>query len=92
MKRIILLGVSYLLLLTSVGIFVYLKNQNNLLDNNIIELKENIKKVNERIKDSKEEKEEKDNEYEKLKEELKEKIEELGIWEETKEKLHTELS
>lgn len=92
MKKNIILIISCFLLVASIAIFGYLKNENQKLNSEIDDLKGNINKVEEKITEDKEEKENKTSEYEKLQEEVKEKVEELNIWKELEEKLNTALS
>ena len=92
MKRSIILIISIILLLLSCGVFAYLYYQNEILNKDVINSQENIKKVQEKISNNEKEITEKESEYEKLKETVKENLEELSIWEETKEKLEKSLS
>ena len=62
------------------------------MNQEIINQKESIKKVEEKINQNSNEKDEKENEYEKLKEEHKQEFEELGIWEEMEKELKDSLS
>ena len=88
----ILLILSILLLILSIGICGYLYYKNTTLEKEVQDNKNNINRVQEKIEKDKKEIDEKENEYEKLKEEVKENLEELNIWEETKEKLNQSLS
>ena len=92
MKKNIILIITIILLIASIGLFGYLFFENKKLEQNVLESKENIKKVEEKINSDKKEIDKKEDEYEKLKEEVKENFEELSIWEETKEKLEKALS
>lgn len=92
MKKTIFLIISSLILIVLIAIFGYFLFQNQKLKDEAVKMKDNIKKTEEKISNSKEEKKEKEDEYEKLKVELKEQFEELSIWEETKEKLNKALS
>lgn len=92
MKKNILLILSCILLIASLGLFFYLKKENNTLITELKDLQDNITKITEKIDNSKEEKKEKENEYEKLKEEVMEKVEELDVWKELEQKLNTALS
>lgn len=92
MKKNIILIISSFILVCMIAIFGYLFFQNQKLEKEVIQSKENITKVEEKINSEKETKKEKEDEYENLKKELKEQFEELSIWEETKEKLKKALS
>jgi predicted negative regulator of RcsB-dependent stress response len=92
MKKKIFLIISILLLIAAIGTFGYLYYENNKIEKEINESKENIKKVEETIKDDEKELTEKEDEYEKLKEKVKDSLEELNIWVELKEELNKSLS
>ena len=92
MKKKIFLIISILLLLLSIGAFGYLYYENSKLEKEINESKDNIKKVEETIKDDEKALTEKEDEYEKLKEKVKDSLEELNIWEELKAELNKSLS
>ena len=92
MKKNIILILSIILLLASIGVFGYLYYQNNIIEKEINESKDNIKKVEDTIKADQETLSEKEDEYEKLKEKVKDSLEELNIWEELKEELNKSLS
>lgn len=91
MKKVILI-ISCIILLLSIGTFGYLYYQNSQIDNELNSLHENINKVKEKINQTDTEIEEKQTEYEKLEKEMKDKLEELNIWKETTEKLEKALS
>ena len=88
----ILLIISIILFMASVGICGYLYYKNTTLEKEVQDGKANITKVQEKIDNDKKEIDEKENEYEKLKEDVKENLEELNIWEETKKELNQSLS
>ena len=92
MKRNVLLVISILLLILSAGTFGYLYYQNHEINKEIETSNEQLKKVEQSIKDDKEEITKKEDEYEKLKEKVKENLEELSIWENIKEELNKALS
>ena len=92
MKKNIILILSIILLLASIGVFGYLYYENKKLEDDIIESKENIKKVEENIKNDEQELTEKEDEYEKLKEKVKDSLEALSIWEGIKEDVNKSLS
>ena len=92
MKKTIILIISILLLILSVGAFGYLYYQNTKIEKEITTNKENIKKVEETIKNNEKELTEKEDEYEKLKEKVKDSVEELNIWEDLKDQLNKSLS
>ena len=92
MKKNIVFIISIIILVLSIGLFGYLFYQSTILNKDVNDFKNNIKKVQEKINDDKETIQEKESEYEKLKETVKESLEELKIWEETKEKLEKALS
>ena len=92
MKKNILLIISIIILLVSIGILGYLYYQNSILNKDINSFENNIHNVEEKVNNDKKEIDAKENEYEKLKETVKEQLEELSIWEETKEKLNQSLS
>ena len=92
MKKNIILGISIVLLILSIGIFVYLKYLNNNLKKEITNLQEKNTIANDVIEKNQDQKKDKENEYEKLKEELKEKVEEYDVWIKLEEKLNTALS
>ena len=91
MKKVVL-GISVLLLVASIGLFVYLYNKNNEINKEITEFKNNVESVEKAIDDDKKEIDEKEDEYEKLKEKVKVNMEELEIWESIKEKLQSALA
>ena len=92
MKSNIILIVSIIVVAASVGFFIYQKNENKKLDNELVEIKADIEKVKTQIEDEKNAKIEKESDYEKLKEEIKDKLEELDVWEKLEQKLNTALS
>ncbi len=92
MKKNIILVISIILLLASIGLFGYLYLENKKLEDEIATNKENIKKVEESIKTDQEQITEKEDEYEKLKEKVKDSLEEMKIWEDLKEELNKSLS
>ena len=92
MKKNVFLIISIILLILSIGTFVYLYHENKKIENDINESKENIKKVNDTIKKDQETITEKEDEYEKLKEKVKDNLEELEIWQGLKEELNKALS
>lgn len=92
MKKNVFLIISIVLLLLAIGTFGYLYYQNMTLENEVKEANENIKKVEQNIKNEQKELDTKEDEYEKLKEKVKDSLEELSIWEETKENLNKSLS
>lgn len=92
MKKTIILVVSVLLLLASIGTFAYLYYKNNEIKKEVLESKDKIKKLEDTINNEKTEINQKEDEYEKLKEKVKENLEELNIWEEMKENLNKSLS
>ena len=92
MKKTIILVVSVLLLLASIGTFAYLYYKNNEIKKEVLESKDKIKKLEDTINNEKTEINQKEYEYEKLKEKVKENLEELNIWEEMKENLNKSLS
>ena len=92
MKKNILLIISIILFLASVGLFGYLYYENKKTENDVKTSQENIKKVAEKIDEDKKEITEKEDEYEKLKEKVKDSLEELNIWEELKAELNKSLS
>lgn len=92
MKKNILLIISILLLLSSIGVFGYLYLENKKLEDEIATNKENIKKVEENIKTDQQQLTEKEDEYEKLKEKVKDSLEEMKIWEDLKDELNKSLS
>ena len=91
MKKIIMV-LSLVVLLASIGVFGYMLKQNNQVEEELAELKGNITKVKDKITNLQTEKQEKETEYEKLEKEMKEKLEELNVWKETKAKLEKSLS
>ena len=92
MKKTIILVVSVLLLLASIGTFAYLYCKNNEIEKEVLESKDKVKKLEDTINNEKTEINQKEDEYEKLKEKVKENLEELNIWEEMKENLNKSLS
>ena len=91
MKKNIILIISILVLLLSLGTFGYLYFENKKIEDEIASSKENIKKVEESIKNDQKALSEKESEYEKLKEKVKDNLEELNIWQELKEELNKSL-
>ena len=79
-------------LLLSIGVYYYVYNKNQKLENEINSSKENVTKVEEAIKNDQKAITEKEDEYEKLKEKVKDNLEELNIWEALKEELNKSLS
>ena len=92
MKKNVVLVISILLMLCSIGTFIYLQYQNNEIQKDITTNNENIQKLEDTISNEKEEIDKKEDEYEKLKEKVKDTLEELSIWENIKEKLNNALS
>ena len=92
MKKNVVLVISFLLMLCSIGTFAYLKYQNNEIQKDITTNNENIQKLEDTISNEKDEIDKKEDEYEKLKEKVKDNLEELSIWENVKEKLNNALS
>ena len=88
MKKTIILIISILLLLAGIGTFGYLYYKNNEIKEETNKYNENIKKLENAIKDEKTEITEKEDEYEKLKEKVKDSFEELEIWENMEKELN----
>lgn len=88
MKKTIVLIISILLLLAGIGTFGYLYYKNNEIKEETNKYNENIKKLENAIKDEKTEITEKEDEYEKLKEKVKDSFEELEIWENMEKELN----
>lgn len=92
MKKTVILIISLLLLIGSIGTYLYMNHQNNEIIKEIEVSKKNVKKLEDTINSEKKVIDEKEDEYEKLKDKVKESIEELGIWESIKEELNKALS
>lgn len=92
MRKTIVLVISFLLLLASVGTFAYLYYQNNEIQKEINSSSESVQKLENTINNEKQQIDEKEDEYEKLKEKVQENLEELSIWEDIKERLNNSLS
>ena len=88
MKKTIVLIISILLLWAGIGTFGYLYYKNNEIKEETNKYNENIKKLENAIKDEKTEITEKEDEYEKLKEKVKDSFEELEIWENMEKELN----
>ena len=88
MKKTIVLVISIVLLLASIGVFGYLYYKNNEIKKETVKYGENIKKLEKSINDDKEELTEKEDEYEKLKEKVKDSLEELEVWENMEKELN----
>ena len=88
MKKTIILIISILLLLAGIGTFGYLYYKNNEIKEETNKYSENIKKLENAIKEEKTEITEKEDEYEKLKEKVKDSFEELEIWENMEKELN----
>lgn len=88
MKKTIVLIISILLLLASIGTFGYLYYKNNEIKKETDKYGENIKKLESSIDSEKTEITEKEDEYEKLKEKVKDSLEELEIWENMEKELN----
>ena len=87
-----ILIISIMVLLISLGGFIYLKSKEKNITEEVNTLENGIKDVEEKMNSDEEIKKEKTSEYENLKEELKDKFEELEIWENLEEKLEQALS
>jgi len=92
MKKNVFLVISILLLILSLGTFGYLYYENQKIENEINSSKDNVKKVEESIKNDQKQITEKEDEYEKLKDKVKDNLEELKIWENLKDELNKSLS
>ena len=92
MKKTIILVLSIILLLASIGTFVYLYHKNNEIKDETDKYTTNINKLKDTINSEKEEITEKEDEYEKLKEKVKDNLEELEVWENMEKELNKALS
>ena len=92
MKKNVVLIITFLLMIASIGTFCYLKYQNTEITKEIDINNESVKKLEETVNNEKKEIDEKNDEYEKVKEKVKDSLEELSIWESIKEKLNNSLS
>ena len=92
MKKNIVLILSILLLLASIGTFGYLFYKNNEIKKETDKYSENVKKLEDAINKDKTTITEKEDEYEKLKEKVKDSFEELEIWENMVKELNKVLS
>jgi len=88
----ILLVISIILLILSIGTYAYIYHENQKIEDDINSSKDNVTKVEETIKNDQKTITEKEDEYEKLKEKVKDNLEELKIWETLKEELNKSLS